>query len=282
MNNKNVVTLQDLSCFGKCSSTVALPIISALGISCAVIPTAVLSTHTGGFKDYTFRDLTDDIPLISEHWSREGLKFDGIYTGYLGSARQVDVTADFIAQHRAGGFVFVDPAMADNGRLYSGLDMSHAAAMKRLCAGADMIVPNITEAALMLGCEYIPHGYGEEYINGMLRELCATGCRRALLTGVSFEEGQRGCVCYDSESDRFDSYFTENIPMESHGTGDVFASVLFGALMLELPLPRAMKLAADFTVESIKATLGDASHWYGVKFEKCIPYLLDELRSCTK
>lgn len=278
MNDINVVTLQDLSCFGKCSSTVALPIISAMGISCAVIPTAVLSTHTGGFKGYTFRDLTDDIPLISDHWVREGLTFDGIYTGYLGGAHQVRVTAEFIARHRANGFVFVDPAMADNGRLYSGLDASHVVAMRELCSCADMIVPNITEASLMLGREFIPRGYSSDYIEGMLRELCSLGCRKALLTGVSYEEGQCGCVCYDSESESFEVYFNENIPVESHGTGDVFASVLFGSLMLGLPLARAMKLAADFTVRSIKATVGDENHRYGVKFEKCLPMLIDSLR----
>lgn len=278
MKNKNVVTLQDLSCFGKCSATVALPVISAMGLSCAVIPTAVLSTHTGGFKGYTFHDLTDDIPAVGEHWMREGLSFDGIYTGYLGSERQVDVVLDFIKNFRADGFVFVDPAMADNGRLYSGFDTGHVAAMRRLCTHADMIVPNITEAALMLEREFIPHGYDESYINGMLKDLCSLGCRRALLTGVSYDSTRRGCVCYDSESDSFESYFAENIPIESHGTGDVFASTLFAALMHDFSLYDAMKLAADFTVESIRATLGDESHWYGVKFEKCLPMLTDRVR----
>ena len=275
MKDKNVVTLQDISCFGKCSITVALPVISAMGLSCAVIPTAVLSTHTGGFKGFTFRDLTDDIPAVSDHWQREGLSFDGIYTGYLGSERQIGLICDFIDRFRADGLVFVDPAMADHGKLYTGFDMDFVAAMRSLCAKADIIVPNITEAAFMLGREYMASGYDEEYIHGMLRELCALGCRRALLTGVSYDPDHRGCVCFDSETNTFESYFSENIPIESHGTGDVFASSFFGALMLGHTMYSAMKIAVDFTVDSIKATLGDDSHWYGVKFEKCLPSLAE-------
>lgn len=274
----NVVTLQDISCFGKCSCTVALPVISAMGLSCAVIPTAVLSTHTGGFKNFTFRDLTDDIPAVSDHWVSQGLSFEGIYTGYLGSIRQIDLIIDFIARFREGGFVFVDPAMADHGRLYTGFDMEFVAAMRNLCAKADIIVPNLTEAALMLGREYISSGYDEEYIHTLLRELCALGCKKALLTGVSFEPSLRGCVCYDSETDSFESYFAENIPIESHGTGDVFASSFFGALMLGQEMRAAMKTAVDFTVASIKATLGDDKHWYGVKFEKCLPMLMERIK----
>jgi len=278
-NDKNVVTLQDISCFGKCSVTVALPVISAMGLSCAVIPTAVLSTHTGGFKGYTFRDLTDDIPAVSEHWQREGLTFDGIYTGYLGSKRQISLVMDFIRCHRRDGLVFVDPAMADNGQLYTGFDMDFVASMRELCTKADIIVPNITEASMMLGREYKASGYGEDYIHSMLRELCSLGCKRALLTGVSYDADHRGCVCYDSETDSFESYFAENMPIETHGTGDVFASSFFGALMLGADMAAAMKIAVDFAVVSIKATVGDSSHWYGVKFEKCLPLLIESIKN---
>ncbi|MBQ8524610.1 MAG: pyridoxamine kinase [Clostridia bacterium] len=277
LKDKNVVTLQDISCFGKCSITVALPVISAMGLSCAVIPTAVLSTHTGGFKGFTFRDLTDDIPSVSEHWQREGLSFDGIYTGYLGSRRQIGMIIDFIESFRRDTLIFVDPAMADHGKLYTGFDMDFVSAMRELCSKADIIVPNITEAAMMLGCEYKASGYDEAYIHTMLRRLCDLGCRRALLTGVSYDSGHRGCVCYDRENDCFESYFSENIPVESHGTGDVFASSFFGALMLGKQIGEAMKIAVDFTVASIRATLGDAGHWYGVKFEKCLPGLIESV-----
>ena len=168
--DKKVVTLQDISCFGKCSLTVALPVISAMGISCSIIPTAVLSTHTGGFTGYTFRDLTEDIQKISDHWKTCGITFDGIYTGYLGSCHQVDVVSDFIAQNRReGALVFIDPAMADNGVLYSGFDSAFVDSMRELCREADIVVPNITEASMLLNTEYKQSGYDEEYIRGMLR-----------------------------------------------------------------------------------------------------------------
>lgn len=278
MKDKNVVTIQDISCFGKCSITVALPTISAMGLSCAVIPTAVLSTHTGGFKDFTFRDLTDDIPLVADHWTKEGLSFDGIYTGYLGSRKQIGLIIDFIRSFRGEGLVFVDPAMADRGKLYTGFDMDFVASMRELCGEADIIVPNLTEASMMLGVEYIEKGYDEEYIHDMLKKLCAFGCRKALLTGVSFDPEHQGTVSYDSETGEFESYFAENLPVQSHGTGDVFASSFFGALMLGHKMRDAMKIAVDFTVASIKATIGDEDHWYGVKFEKCLPALAESAR----
>ena len=279
MKDKNVVTIQDISCFGKCSITVALPTISAMGLSCAVIPTAVLSTHTGGFKDFTFRDLTDDIPLIADHWTKEGLAFDGIYTGYLGSRKQIGVIIEFIERFKGSGLVFVDPAMADHGKLYTGFDMDFVAAMRELCGKADIIVPNLTEASMMLGVEYRADGYDEKYIQDMLKSLCSFGCKKALLTGVSFDKDHQGTMCYDSETGEFESYFAENLPVQSHGTGDVFASSFFGSLMLGHKMKDAMKIAVDFTVASIKATISDDGHWYGVKFEKCLPSRAESARN---
>lgn len=278
--DKKVVTLQDISCFGKCSLTVALPVISAMGISCSIVPTAVLSTHTGGFTGYTFRDLTEDIQKISDHWKTCGITFDGIYTGYLGSCHQVDVVSDFIAQNRReGALVFIDPAMADNGVLYSGFDSAFVDSMRELCREADIVVPNITEASMLLNTEYKQSGYDEEYIRGMLRGLCALGPRRALITGVSLDSAHQGVMAYDSVDGEFRSYYSENIPDSFHGTGDVFAAVLFGALVLGKDIAAAMKLAVDFTVASIKATVGDSGHRYGVKFEKALPGLMRSLES---
>lgn len=283
MKDIRVVTLQDISCYGKCSITVALPVISAMGISCAVVPTAVLSTHTGGFNGFTFRDLTDDIPAVAEHWGREGLSFDGIYTGYLGSEKQIDVIIDFIDQFGESALVFVDPAMADDGKLYTGFDMDFVSAMRRLCARADILVPNMTEASMILGIEYKERGtYGEDHVKGILKALCALGSPRAVLTGVSYDGNHQGCVAYNSETDEFESYFREHIPRQSHGTGDVFASSFFGSLMLGHGMSGAMQIAVDFTLESIKATLGDESHWFGVKFEKCLPGLIESSRIETK
>ncbi len=276
---KRVVTLQDISCFGKCSITVALPTISAMGLACSVIPTAVLSTHTGGFKGFTFRDLTEDITPIAEHWQREGIVFDGIYTGYLGSRRQIDLVSRFIDMFRMEDtLVFVDPAMADNGKLYTGFDMEFVDSMKKLCSKADFIVPNITEAAMLLGIGYRHEGYDERYIHTMLTELCKLGAKRALLTGVSYDGENQGVVAYDSTNDTFSSYFAAHIDRSSHGTGDVFASSFFGGLMLGIGVTDAMKIAVDFTVESIKATLDDTDHWYGVKFETALPGLMENLK----
>ena len=279
MKDKRVVTLQDISCFGKCSITVALPVISAMGISCSVIPTAVLSTHTGGFEGFTFRDLTDDIPLVSDHWQKQGFSFDGIYTGYLGSERQIRLIKEFIDRFKKDTFVFVDPAMADNGRLYTGFDMNFVYAMSSLCAVADLAVPNITEASMMLGLEYKERGtYGWDYVKELLRGVCSFGAKTAVLTGVSMDGVTQGCVSYSRETGEYESYFREHIPVESHGTGDVFASALFGALILDKPLSEAMKIAVDFTIGSIKATAGDDTHWFGVKFEQCIPGLIDSIK----
>jgi pyridoxine kinase len=275
---KRIVTIQDVSCFGKCSITVALPIISAMGIECAIIPTSVLSTHTGGFEGFTFRDLSDDIPKIQEHWKKYALEFDMIYTGYLGSHSQIDYVMDFAKEFkREGNLLFVDPAMGDKGRLYTGFDASFPPHMARLCAMADIVVPNLTEASFMLGIEY-KEQYDEAHVHSVLKKLCALGAKIAVLTGVSYDKSTQGAVLYDSKKDEFYSYFTENIPMSFHGTGDTFASVFAGALCRGLTKEEALGIAVDFTVECIKTTLPDAeNHAYGTKFELCLPSLIDKL-----
>lgn len=271
---KRAVTIQDISCFGKCSITVALPIVSAMGVECAIIPTAVLSTHTGGFKGYTFRDLSEDIPKIAEHWKRESLAFDGVYTGYLGSPEQAQMICDFIGAFKPS-LVFVDPAMADNGKLYAGFDGEIVKAMAKLCSRADMIVPNLTEATLMLGEEFRrPGEYDENYVRTILKKLTDMGAKAATLTGVVLDGARQGAVSYDPVSGEFASYFAENLPMQCHGTGDVFSSAMFGAMMLGKSNYDAVRIAVDFTVDCMKHTLGDEKHWYGVKFEECIPDLV--------
>ena len=254
---KRIVTVQDISCVGKCSLTVALPIISAMGTEAAVLPTAVLSTHTM-FKGFTFCDLTDEIEPIVAHWKKENMDFDAVYTGYLGSARQIALTKDLISKFKgANTLVLVDPAMADGGRMYTGFEKSFALEMATLCSVADIIVPNLTEASFMLGEEYVAEGYDEEYIKDMLKKLTALGCKTAVITGVSFEKDKLGVMSYDSESGEYFSYFRERIPESFHGTGDVFASTFLGALMRERSVGDSLKIATDFTVECIKATLGN-------------------------
>ena len=273
---KKVVTIQDISCFGKCSTTVALPVISAMGVECAVIPTAVLSTHTAGFHGFTFRDLTEDIPAVTDHWKREGLTFDGLYTGYLGSPEQAAMIEDFIDKI-GPRCVFVDPAMADNGKLYTGFGPEIIDAMKHLCGRADVIVPNITEATLMMGAEYRePGSYDGAYIRDLLIRLAENGAKTAAITGVRLKDrpGEQGIMAYSRESGQFTEYFHEHLPVSFHGTGDLFAAVMFAALILGKPLKDSMRIAASNVLNSIRATMDDPDYRYSVKFELCIPELI--------
>ncbi len=278
MKQKRVVTIQDISCLGKCSLTVALPILSAMDTEACVIPTAVLSTHTGGFSGYTFRDLTEDITPILNHWGKEGFDFDAIYTGYLGSAEQCRLMVDLF--HRFGtddNLIFVDPAMADNGKLYAGFPEDFPQEMRKVCANADVIDPNLTEACLMLGIDYPGKNYTEEWIKDLLKQLCAMGCSTAVLTGVVFGDEQ-GAMAYDSKTDTYTSYFSENLPVSFHGTGDIFSSALCGALVRGQPMERALKTAVDFTVNSIKISAQDPDlPRYGVRFEAALSGLIESL-----
>lgn len=276
---KRVVTIQDVSCFGKCSLTVALPLISAMGVECAIIPTAVLSTHTGGFTGFTFTDLTEDIPKISKHWQSCDLKFDTIYTGYLGSTKQIDYVIDFIKTFRTNStLVCVDPAMADKGKLYTGFDDEFPSHMARLCAIADVVVPNITEACLMTNTEY-KESYDSSYIMSLLLKLCSLGAKKAVITGVRLDDKTQGAMLFDSETEEFYAYYGEQMPMDFHGTGDTFASVFAGALTRGIDIKNALNLAVDFTVECIRTTIPFASeHRYGAMFESCIPYLVNRLK----
>jgi pyridoxine kinase len=267
---KRILSIQDISCVGKCSLTVALPIISSFGIEAAILPTATLSTHTA-FKGFTFRDLTSDISPICRHWQEQNIDFDGIYTGYLGSAEQIDLVLDIFRNFGDGKLKFVDPAMGDNGMLYKGFDTDFAHEMAKLCAAADIIVPNLTEACFMLDKPYISSGYDEEYIKDILVSLTKLGCRKAVLTGIGFSPDKLGCYGYDSESGEFFCDYNERKPQSFHGTGDVFASVCFSSVMNEKTLAEAAAIAADFVCDAIDATLSDEKPiWYGVNFEKLL------------
>lgn len=275
MKQTRVVTIQDISCFGKCSLTVALPLLSSMGLECAVVPTAVLSTHTGGFSGWTFRDLTDDIPAVANHWKQQELTFDGLYTGYLGSPAQAAMIGEFVEAFHPG-VVFIDPAMADGGKLYSGFTTEIVEAMCSLCAKADYIVPNLTEACLLTGSAYCESDLLDRTaIRSLLEKLLALGCKTAVITGVQFD-GMEGAAALNKDG-VYTEYLTEHLPVRCHGTGDVYASIFFGSLMRGLSLHDAIKTAADNTVRAIKATIGDDSQWYGVRFEECIPALLKDL-----
>ena len=275
MNYKRILTIQDISCVGQCSLTVALPILSACGLETAILPSAVLSTHTAGFSGFTCRDLTDDIPGIAAHWKKENIRFDGIYTGYLGSTRQIDdvkaIVRDLL---KPGSLCIVDPAMADNGKLYPAFDKAYVEAMKTLSFAADMILPNITEACFLTDMEY-RENYDRAYIDELLKRLDAAGAKTVILTGVGYTEGKTGVVVY--ENHQYAYYEHKKIAKGCHGTGDVYASAFVGALMHGKSTFDAARIAADYTVACIEYTQGDADHWYGVKFE---PLLGDLIKAC--
>ncbi len=275
MDYKRILTIQDISCFGQCSLTVALPILSACGVETVIIPSAVLSTHTNKFTGFTFRDLTDDIPSIAAHWKKEGIDFDAIYTGYLGSVRQIDMVTDiFNTLSRKNCVKIVDPAMADNGKLYYGFDDTYAAAMTKLCAEADIVLPNITEACFMTGHEY-KEKYDENYVYSVLESLEKAGMKDIVLTGISYDDETTGVIVKTGDDIQY--YTHKKLPVGSHGTGDVFASAFSGALLRGKTEFDSARVAANYTLRCIENTVGDESHKYGVKFETAIPYLLDEL-----
>ncbi|MDE5772642.1 MAG: pyridoxamine kinase [Ruminococcus sp.] len=273
---KKVVTIQDISCFGKCSLTVALPIISAMGIETAVIPTAVLSTHTGGFEDYTFRDLTDDIPDIASHWKKLNLKFSAVYTGYLGSEKQINIVSEFFDDFRTDeNFIVVDPVLGDNGKFYAGFTEEFAIKMAELCSKADYIIPNMTEASFMLGIPYT-EDYDRAYVEDVLRRLARLGCKTPVLTGVHFDDKEQGAAAYDSMNDKFYYSFNENIKCSVHGTGDIFASVFTGAVTLGKDIQQTLDIAVNYTLECIKATVPYFDEmWYGSCFELCLGKLIE-------
>ena len=279
---KRILTIQDISCFGKCSLTVALPLLSAMGVETVILPTAVLSTHTL-FKGFTCRDLSDQLTPITDHWKREGITFDAIYTGYLGTEEEIDKVIGIIRAFRNDGtLVFVDPAMGDNGKLYPAFNEHYARKNADLCAVADIADPNITEAAFLTGLPYREQ-YTEDYIREMLLALADLGTKTPILTGVSLSEGKTGAMGYDTEKKTFFSYQNDRIPAAYHGTGDIFSSVLAGAFVLGTDRAEALKIAADYTALTIAETVKNPENpWYGVDFEKTIPVLVDGLKRIGK
>lgn len=276
MTYPKILTIQDISCVGQCSLTVALPILSACGIETCILPSAVLSTHTAGFSGYTFRDLTDDMPAIKDHWIKEGIAFDAIYTGYLGSTRQIAYVADFFRETAAANCIkVVDPAMADNGKLYPGFDAEFVEAMKGLCAQADFVVPNITEACFLTGLEYKTE-YDRAYVDSLLDALTGLGCKNVILSGVSYAPGKTGVVVLENGVYAYYEHGKE--PNSCHGTGDIYASAFVGALVRGKSAYDAARIAADYTVECIRCTAKLDNHWYGAAFEPVLGKLIDALK----
>lgn len=275
MDYKKILTIQDISCVGQCSLTVALPILSACGIETCVLPSSVLSTHTAGFTGYTFRDLAEDMPAIRQHWMKEGIAFAAIYTGYLGSTKQIEYVQDIFRDNAAPGCVkIVDPAMADNGKLYPGFDAEFVEAMKGLCREADYVVPNITESCFLTGIEYRTE-YDRAYVDRLLAGLTAMGCKNVILTGISYAPGKTGVVVF--ENGEYAYYEHIKLPNSCHGTGDIYASSFVGALVRGNSAYRAAQIAADYTVACIETTAKLENHWYGAAFEPVLGKLMEML-----
>lgn len=284
MNNKThqkrVAAIHDLSGFGKCSLTVALPILSAAGIETSALPTAFLSTHTGGISGYTYRDLTADMRPVMQHWKSLDIRFDAIYTGYLGSFEQLDIVKEFFDTFRTeDNLILVDPVMGDNGELYTSFTHEFAAGMRSLCQKADIIVPNLTEASLLLDEPFCPGPYTASYIESILLKLSKLGPKKIVLTGVFFNEDELGAATYDRTTNTTDYVFTQKIPGYYHGTGDVFASALLAALLNDFNLIESAAIAVKFTTDSIRRTYNAKTDYrFGVNFEQSFPDFLKELK----
>ena len=276
MKQKRILAVHDISCVGRCSLTVALPILSAAGFDTSVLPTAVLSTHTGGFSGFTYRDLTDDIVPICDHWQTLDLSFSSIYTGFLGSFEQIALTERlFETFKKPGTLILVDPVMADNGELYGIYSKDMVKGMAGLCKKADIIVPNLTEASFMLDVPYVGDSYDKAYIENLLKKLAETGPEKVVLTGISFDGGKLGAAVYDKNENSFSYSFCDRVEGYFHGTGDVFGSSLLAALENGFPLSRAAEIAVDYTQKCILKTveLGQEIR-YGVAFELVLPHLM--------
>lgn len=279
IKQKRVAAIHDISCVGRCSLTVALPIISAAGFDTSVLPTAILSTHTGGFENFTYRDLTADIRPISNHWQSLKLEFDALYSGFLGSFEQIDLVASLFDTFQSERtLILVDPVMADHGELYSIYNQKMAKGMTTLCAKADIIVPNLTEAAFLLDEPYVGDDYDQNYVEALLVKLSQLGAKKVVITGISFDPLKLGAATYDKETNTFDYAFNDRVADYFHGTGDIFGSTLLAGLLNDFNLKESTQIAVDYTKECILKTveLGQEKR-YGVCFERAIPYLIKRL-----
>ena len=275
MTTPRVAAIHDMSGFGRCSLTVAIPILSAMGVQCCPLPTAFLSTHTGGFEGFTFLDMTDEMPKVAAHWKSLDLKFQAIYSGFLGSEQQIGIVEAFIRQFReADTLVVVDPVMGDYGQVYQTYTPAMCAGTARLAELADVITPNLTEAALLLNRPYDALPPDEAGLLEITRQLSLGGRRSVVLTGASAAPDLTGAACFDAATGRTQMIQTRRVPREFHGTGDVFASVLTGALVGGAPLPAAVERAVEFVRLCGERTAAqDLPMREGVDFEPLLGWL---------
>ena len=278
MNYNRILTIQDISCVGQCSLTVALPIISAFGIETCILPSAILSTHTYGFKGFTCKDFTEEFKKIIAHWEKEKINFNAFYTGYILNKEQINIIKEIFTKFNINNtsLKIIDPVMGDNGKLYPGFDLNFAKEMKSLCLNADIILPNLTEACFLTGYEY-KEKYDENYIFSLIKKLEELKVKIIILTGISYDENTTGVIVVEDGKTKY--YRHRKISKSYHGTGDIYSSVFVGAYLKGMNAFDAASAAADFVVECIEYTIKDSSHWYGVKFEPLLTNFIIDLKN---
>lgn len=269
---KRIASIQDFSCIGSCSQTIALPVLSAMGVECAALPTALLSAHTA-FDGFVSLDLTPQLPAIMAHWRAMHLRFDAVYTGYLASAEQVGLVGALLdGMDERPALTLIDPVMGDNGALYAGFSDSFPQAMRALCGRADVLTPNVTEACLLTGTAYSPVQDAAQ-TRRLLERLLELGCRAAVLTGLRVDGDMAVAALQRDGTGTL--VRTSYIPEVFHGTGDLFASTCAGALVQGAPLERAVRLAADYVALTLRRTVQASDRrWYGVNFQETLPELM--------
>lgn len=279
-----VAAIHDISGYGRSSLTIVLPVLSALGVQACPLPTALLSTQTSGFTDYYYKDLSDDMEQIINHWNTLDIDFQGIYSGFLGSPRQIGIVSDFIDTFsRGNALVVVDPVMGDDGKTYGPIEEDLVLGMRRLIGKADIITPNYTEAALLLDRPYSTEISVSE-IKEWLRDLTDMGPRRVIITSVPISAAERcsAVFAYDRKYERYWKVSCEYIPASYPGTGDMFASVIVGSLLKGDSLPIAMDRAVQFAALSIRASFGyEVPHREGVLLERVLPNLYSPITMST-
>ena len=267
-----IAAIHDLSCFGRCSLTIALPVLSAMGCQCCPLPTALLSAHTG-ISGFTFLDTTDEMRRISAHWSQLSLHFQAIYTGFLGSAPQINLVEDFLRRfHAPDTLLVMDPVMGDHGTPYKTCTPALRQGLRELVAQADVITPNLTEAAILLDIPY--HESQTADAAELVRALSLQGQRSVVLTGYAAAPWQVGALCYDRDTRQVEAIQTARVPQDFPGTGDLFASVLTGALTRGAPLLQAARTAVDFVGSCVARSVAEgAGEAEGVDFEPLLRQL---------
>lgn len=275
---KRVGAIHDISCFGKCSLTVAIPIISATGIEVSVLPTALLSTHTG-IKNYTYKDLTNNLIPTAKHWKSLDINFNALYSGFLGSSNQIDIVLQIFEMFKTeNNLIVVDPVMADQGKLYSIYDNDFPQKMKKLAKKADILMPNITEAVLLTDEKYYEGPYDKKFTQKLLYKLASLGPNKIILTGVYFDNKEIGVAIFDKNTNKIDYVFSNKINGYYPGTGDIFASSLLACFLKGKNLVDSAKIAVEFTFEAIKRTYNAKTNAkFGVNFEEGLNKFINKL-----